>query len=521
MRCIQAGCLGMALGMTVAAQAQEPAWRTGPANPANQPAVTLGPPTVSLGAPRALTGRGDVAPCGFGIIARGVADDKNPMPPGPILPGAPTASPSTLTAPTPLAPAAPAPGMIFTGPATTGPVMSGPMIGDAAFSGPVSGGSCPTCAPDPSWAPLPGGVFAQESHPCGYIVYGSAEALFWWIRDSHLPPLLTVSPPTVAGAVAPGTRVLYGDNSVAPQDRIGGRFTVGAWLNECQNWGVVGSYFFLGDRGNSFAAAGDGVNVFSRPFLNTNGVVGGTPGQPVADREIIAFPGFANGTFAAKTEDTLWGADINARMNLLRGCSWRLDGLVGFRYLHFDEQITINETFQGTAGPNAGRMGSLTDQVSTANNFYGGQLGVLGEYHRGPWSLDVNGKVALGTTHQSVTATGAQMDVNEFGVPVSGAGLLVQPSNAGTRSRDMFSVVPEVTFNLGYQVTTHLKVFAGYDFLYWSNVARVGDQIDTTLDVNSRAFPISQAAGATRPAPLLQSTSFWAQGFNAGLQFTW
>ena len=183
-------------------------------------------------------------------------------------------------------------------------------------------------------------------------------------------------------------------------------------------------------------------------------------------------------------------------MSLLNGCCWRLDGLVGFRYLHFDEQLTINETFQGIAGPNAGRMGSLTDQFTTKNDFYGGQLGLLGEIHRGPWSLDVTTKVALGTTHESVNAFGAQMGVNEFGMPVTGAGLLVQPSNAGTRSRDMFSVVPEVNLNLGYQVTTHLKVFAGYDFLYWSNVARVSDQIDTTLDVNSPVFPISQAARA-------------------------
>jgi hypothetical protein len=507
----------MALGLSATGKAQEPAWRTGSTGPASQPAVTLGPPTASLGAPRPMTGKGDVAPCGYGVIARGKADDKAPRPPGPTLPSAPGAAGSpALSAPTPLPAAAPEPGMIF-----NAPVTSGPIVGDVAMNGSVSGGACATCAADPSWAPLPGGVFAQEGHPCGYIVYGSAEALFWWMRDSRLPPLLTISPPSVAGGVAPGTRVLYGDNSVAPQERIGGRFTVGMWLNECQNWGVVGSYFFLGNRGNSFATAGDGVSVLSRPFLNINPIVNGTPGMPVPDREIIAFPGFATGTFTAKTSDVLWGADINARMNLLSGCRWRLDGLAGFRYLHFDEQLTITETFQGIAGPNAGRAGSLMDHFETNNDFYGGQLGLVGELRRGPWSLDMIGKVALGTTHQSVTASGAQMGMNEFGAPVSGAGLLVQPSNAGTRNRDSFSVVPEVTLNLGYQVTQHLKVFAGYDFLYWSHVTRVGDQIDTTLDVNSRTFPISQAPGATRPAPRFQDTGFWAQGFNAGLQFTW
>ena len=63
-------------------------------------------------------------------------------------------------------------------------------------------------------------------------------------------------------------------------------------------------------------------------------------------------------------------------------------------------------------------------------------------------------------------------------------------------------------------------VFAGYDFLYWSHVARANDQVDTTVDVRN-TFPITQVAGASRPMPLLRDTGFWAQGFNVGLQFTW
>ena len=122
------------LGMTVSGQAQESGWRTQPIRAAVEPAVTLGPPTVSLRHPRPMTGRGDVAPCGYGIVARGVADDKNPMPPGPTLPAAPSAPPSTLSAPTPMTPAEPAPGMIFNGPVTSGPIM-----GDGSIGGPLPG----------------------------------------------------------------------------------------------------------------------------------------------------------------------------------------------------------------------------------------------------------------------------------------------------------------------------------------------------------------------------------------------
>jgi hypothetical protein len=529
MRVILTGCLGVGLGWVTASAAQEPAWR-----PTPQPTVTLGPPTVALGAPRAMTAPGgaNIAPCTYGVVARGKADDKAPLPPGPALPAAPApaAGTSPLPAPTPLTPAMPAPsstvigGQVFSGPVISGPVTSGPFVGDAMPGATIPGTGCATCGPtDPNWAPLPGGVFTQEAHPCGWIFYGSAEYLYWWVRDSTLPALLTVSPNNVAGAVAPNTQVAYGNESIVQQDRSGARFTAGMWFDPCRNWGVVGSYFFLATRTNDFALASDGNTVLARPFFNINGAVGGTPANPVADREIIARPGQANGMFSASSSNTLWGADLNARRNLWNSCDCRarLDALAGFRYMHFDESITLNESFQGTAGANAGRSGVLTDNFSVTNNFYGGQVGLIGELKRGCWSLDTTAKVALGTVHQTLDASGMQMGTNEFGQMVTGPGLLVQASNAGSRSRDTFAVLPEVGMNLGYQVTNHMKLFVGYDFLYCSNILRAADQIDTTLDVNSRVFPITQAPGATRPAVKFQDTGFWAQGVSAGVEFKW
>ena len=51
---------------------------------------------------------------------------------------------------------------------------------------------------------------------------------------------------------------------------------------------------------------------------------------------------------------------------------------------------------------------------------------------------------------------------------------------------DKFAVVPEVGFNVGYQVTPHLKFFVGYSMLYWSRVLRAGDQVDPMIDVLAR-----------------------------------
>src|SRR5205085_2570662 len=99
------------------------------------------------------------------------------------------------------------------------------------------------CPPaDPCLAPLPGGVWAPDARPCGYILYGSAEYLLWWIRDAHLPVLLAQGPVIPTGGNPMINNILVGNNSVAPQLRSGGRFTLGGWFNECQNWGLEGTF---------------------------------------------------------------------------------------------------------------------------------------------------------------------------------------------------------------------------------------------------------------------------------------
>src|SRR5438874_10918278 len=92
MRRIFAGAVALTLGSHLVAQ-----------DAARTPTVTLGPPTVSLGAPRSAS---FVQPVSFldGRIARGKFDDKVPMPPGPTLQGGTPAAPhqSQLPPPSPM-----------------------------------------------------------------------------------------------------------------------------------------------------------------------------------------------------------------------------------------------------------------------------------------------------------------------------------------------------------------------------------------------------------------------------------
>jgi hypothetical protein len=102
-------------------------------------------------------------------------------------------------------------------------------------------------------------------------------------------------------------------------------------------------------------------------------------------------------------------------------------------------------------------------------------------------------------------------------------GLLAVGPNLGTFNRDQFSVVPEVTINLGYWVTPTIKAYVGYNFLYWSNVLRAGDQIDRVVDVTFVPNPPMNVppSGLVRPQPTFHSSDLALNGIQFGLMGRW
>ena len=96
-------------------------------------------------------------------------------------------------------------------------------------------------------------------------------------------------------------------------------------------------------------------------------------------------------------------------------------------------------------------------------------------------------------------------------------GLLTQPSNIGHYELNKFAVVPEVGVRLGVQVTDHLRLYAGYNFTYWSNVVRPADVID--LRVNGSQLPPRQnVVGELFPKFEPRYSDFWAHGLVLGAQ---
>jgi hypothetical protein len=519
-------CLGLPLALAVSsASAADVEWHaasdarpaaTAPAAPRG-PAVTIGAPVPlapsAAPAPVRPVSFTNAADSGAPVVFRAqMADNPRMMPAG--LPDGPNDPPKksnlVLPAPKPLAvPPPPDPCA-----ATYSPCIGGaPACANPDGCGPFCANDCCGVPRDRWWV--------------------RGEYLMWWLKGQGLPALVTTGSPSdaVPGALGqPHTAVLFGDSTVGDGMRSGGRFTFGWWCDDEHTIGVDGSFFFLAPRSVQFFAGSNGTPALFRPFFNPgfafNVTTGGfVPVPPLEDAEEVAFPGVLAGNVAVRLKTELWGYDLNLRTNVLNGCycgcGYTLDGYVGFRGLGLDETLGITENLTSLLPAAPGSI-FVQDRFQTHNRFYGGQIGFETELRRGRWFLDLNTKVALGDTRQTVNIAGQTVTTDAFGgLITSRGGLLALTTNAGNYSRDRFAVMPEVTLNVGYQVTDWMRLFVGYNFLYLSNVARAGDQINRT--VNPTGIPLngSTLQGAAQPSFTFHSTDFYAQGVNFGLEFRW
>jgi hypothetical protein len=406
-----------------------------------------------------------------------VAGDFPPSPqPEPLPP--PTALPSPTRAPEPL----------------PTPIPEGAPIADGV-------------APDGPTGPLMPAPVPPPQHCCFYT---NLEFLAWEVKGTQTPPLVTTGFRSAAlpGALGmPGTVVLVG-GSLSDSDRSGGRFTVGYWLDDAEVWGVEGTCLFLKQRVADFATGSPGTPVLARPFLDVT--------RGVEDAAIIALPGTATGSVAVSASSEISSAEGGVRARVLSGAGPWVYALGDFRTLDLKEHIGIAQSSLTAAS--AGHVRTvLEDSFSTDNQFYGAQAGSNVNFAWGRWSLDLRGKVAVGITHEVAIIEGFHRVTRPAARPaVFATGLLAQPTNIGRFNTDEFGVVPELGLDLGYQITNNVRVFLGYSLIYWSSITRAGNIIDLGVDPNQ--FLPGRLSGVTRPAFAFQSTDFWMQGANFGLQ---
>jgi hypothetical protein len=365
---------------------------------------------------------------------------------------------------------------------------------------------------DSSWE---GSASCCPTFCCPPSFYLRAELLGWWLDDMDMPPLVTTSPigtqPNVAGVLGQGgTRVLFGGDEIDPSAHLGGRFTIGRWLDSCECMALEASYFFVGENGSQFSANGFTNPILARPFLSTQ-----TNTQAA---RLVAYPGLLSGSIDVNTSSDMQGFDALYRIRTCASPCSNLSLLVGYRYLNLNEGLRINQMsrFEVAQGPIvAGTEQRLFDDFSTENHFHGAQLGFTYVVQRCNWTLETQMKFALGGSHSEVTIDGrTRTTVPGGGSAVFAGGLLAQETNMGRYTRDELAFVPELTLNLRWDLACNMQFIVGYNLLYWTSVARPGDQIDFALS----QFPPEPPTGAGRPRFNFDTDGVLLHGLQLGLE---
>ncbi len=352
------------------------------------------------------------------------------------------------------------------------------------------------------------------------------EYLLWWVKDAQLPvPIVTTGDPTVglnvpvntAGAIgSPGTTVLHGGNSAGFGAFSGFRFVFGGWATVEQQIGWEAGGFLLERRTNVFTAASDEFGNPPLYFPAFNVTAGQERALPIAD----PLRGFAGEVFVGSTLE-FWGAEFSGLLALYRRPGFEVVALGGFRYADLKENLHIANN---TTDLMLLSVDSANDYFDTRNQFYGGQVGTRVSWHDEFWTFDVTGKLAIGSTHQVVNISGDFTQVALPGglAPTPGtfnSGIYTQTSNIGRRTESQFGVLPSLEAKVACQLTPRLRLSVGYDFIYWNQVVRPGNQMDRNINqTQSPVFAGGVLIGPANPAPLFNRTDLWAHGVNMGLE---
>jgi hypothetical protein len=290
--------------------------------------------------------------------------------------------------------------------------------------------------------------------PRGYAFYGRVDYLLWWTEKDR-----NVAPSATSGAAGTTTTAFGEGTNFGALVHSGTQGILGYWLDPQQTYGVEAGGFWLSNRYPGWRGGIDGVGVHNQLASH------------------------------------LWGAEADARCEILRRTYLHLDILGGFRHLSLDESLSIAER-------DAADGVISSDRFGTRNRFFGGELGLDMDIHSGPWSLDLYGKAALGADCTRVNANGTTLVAGQAHL----GGLVVSAAHSGHWDRDVFAVVPEFGINGAFELMSNLRITAGYAFLYLSDAARPAEQADALRRAGQAAFPA-------------KTSDFWAQGLTVGLEF--
>jgi hypothetical protein len=436
------------------------------------------------------------------------------------------------------------------------PGLSGQMMSAAP-------GQVAPAEPPPSYSPLAhsDGWAPSGCSNCGlgddcprptHQFYGGAEFLLWHFRHYSLPTIATAVPVGLLQVTnqdrlaVSGGSVPFGppqtflvpvslvsnptiNRDLNPGDQIGGRATIGYWLDPAQRFGIEASALYIHPQVTNFiSTTGNSVNQFSVDTgIQTH--VFAVPGGPAISTADLAVARQTTATTLGDYRTQLLGAELNGRCV---GCSIgavTVSGLAGARYLEFRDGLSVSNNVALTAIPGVPdgattgfpqlvNFGSF-DTITMRNRYYAPQVGAEMEIEEGCFFFSARAKVAVGAMQQIANIFGTSTVVGSSNPGTFVGGLFSDPLNQGRRDRTRVSVVPEANLKVGFQFNNWLRSYVGYDYLYLQHVIRpstiIGSSsINTQVTVNGT----TQTINVTQPAIHFKDQDAWMQGINLGVE---
>ncbi|HMP02392.1 MAG TPA: BBP7 family outer membrane beta-barrel protein [Gemmatales bacterium] len=391
----------------------------------------------------------------------------------------------------------------------------------------------PVMAPAPSPAPaslLPQGCDGLCDPCCEPPrFYAGVDYLLWQLKSQPVPiPLVTTSNVNDSGIIGqPSTVILGGNSNLGYNWMSGVKVSAGYILDHDTGWAIDGNVFFIlrKERRHDFLADDNGNPVLAVPFQDA---------QTGEERSLVySIPGEFTGGISFSGGSRLSSGEVNLVMPISSSERFRIDWVMGTRYVDLSENIQISSfatVLPGAPGFTVGGVnvgpestaGDVND-FHTRNQFFATQFGLRAEYAVADGlTVRVFGNVALGVNDQNIAVNGTT-----FVQPASGApptlflgGLNAVATNIGRNDKNQFAFMPEAGIQLGYWMTDAIRLTAGWQFLYINRVVRPGDQLDRVI--NRSYVPQSSAflgpAEPFRPLVPFKTTSFWAHGMSVGFE---